>query len=108
MKQKQWRPRPRDVNNDIPVRLNASSAFKHPITVLTTKREVARIIQKLRLEKKEFRTALSNEKFRNCCVADVQDLQDPQSESFQKFCGDVIVFFAVRFVIDGTQIPVLE
>ena len=104
IKMKQWRPRPRDVHSDTPVRLDASAAFKHPITVLTTKREVARIIQKLRLEKKEFRTALSNEKFRNCCVADVQD---PQSESFQKFCGDVIVFFAVRFVIDGTQIPVL-
>lgn len=84
------------------VRVDASAAFGHPVAVMTTRKELNRLIQRIQGETRDAQIALSNDKFRRCvapCPA-----QDDE-EAFERFCGDVLVFYAARYVLHGTPIP---
>ena len=92
-----WIP---DENGTGPLQVDASAAFLKPVKVETTREEVYRMVQRLKGEPKEKCIALSNEKFKKCVAYSVDD-----TEGMEAFCGDVIVFYCCRVVLDGRGIP---
>jgi hypothetical protein len=94
-----------DVSGDL--RVNALPAFNQPISVLTSRTEMLRIIERLKTDGKQKQIAVSNGLFKKGLYFDPTG-KDLTSEEFQRFCGDVIVFYCVRFVLDGRGIPCLE
>ena len=103
-----WLPDSDDpFRGDDDLRVNALPAFNLPISVVASRVEMRGIIKRLKAESKEKRIALSNSLFRKCLSFDPKDM-DTSSEEFERFCGDVIVFYCIRFVIDGRGVPCID
>lgn len=88
------------------LRVDAAPAFGKPVVVHTTRAEMYRLVQRLRAETHTRRSAVSNDAYRRCLAYAVPDPVDPDAEAFQRFCGDVLVFYCARNVIDGRGVPV--
>ena len=93
-----WTPCEKD--GEEALRVDASAAFGHPLVVDTTKEEVWRLVLRLKNEPKPKLVTLSNEKFRSC-------LAPPTEEGLERTCGDVLVFYCTRYLLDGRGVPFL-
>ena len=109
-----WDPDEGDEDGELKV--EAMTAFQKPVTVPTTKAVVRRLVQRMRADKTESVKELSNAVFRRSVVADVEtmearsrakDATEDEKEAWGRFCGDVIVFYATRVVLDGRAVPVV-
>ena len=89
-------------DGNVEVRIDASCAFGHRVTVLSTDGEIWSVVRRLKAEDKTALVQLSNDKFRACVSADPQTLGE---EGFERLCGDVLVFYCTRVVLDGCGIP---
>ena len=90
---------------DGPLVVDAAPAFGKPVAVHTTRAELQRLVQRLRAETHTRRSTVSNDAYRRCLAYAVPDPVDPADEGFQRFCGDVLVFYCARHVIDGRGVP---
>lgn len=94
-----WTPDSNEFGAEFDV--DASAAFGHPLRVHTTHDDMARLVQRLRGESKPRITSISNRTFRSC-VGPVPEGE----EEFGRYCGDVLVFYCARLVIDGRGVPI--
>ena len=90
---------------DGPLLVDAAPAFGKPVAVRTTRAELTRLIQRIQGETETRRCAVSNDAYRRCLAYEVPAEVDPKCEAFQRFCGDVLVFYCARHVIDGRGVP---
>lgn len=89
------------------LRVNALPAFNLPISVIASRTEMRGIIKRLNAEPKEKKIALSNDLFKKGLTFDPAD-KDTASEEFERFCGDAVVFYCIRFVLDGRGVPCID
>lgn len=93
--------------------VNAFPAFGTPVLVDTTQDVVQRLLERLRAEPRTEVVALSNKLYRRNIgfAAEETDAcaragDEAALEAWQRFCGDVLVFYCARNVLDGREIPV--
>jgi hypothetical protein len=102
-----WNPSAPPSKRESPrVRLDAQPAFGAAVVVDTTRAEVRQLVRRMRAESAETLRTMSNERFRRCVSADVATLaSDSSSEAWERYCGDVVVFYCLRHVLDGRDVP---
>ena len=86
------------------VSVDASAAFGHALRVRTTHEELERLIQRMRTETREAVINLSNRTFRACTGT----LPEEGTTEFERYCGDVLVFYCARNILDGRKVPTMD
>ena len=84
--------------------IEASCAFPQNVLVCSTDGEIWSLVTRLRAESKGSLVRLSNSKFRECITYNPKGGAEP-SDAFERFCGNVLVFYCARVVLDGCGIP---
>ena len=107
MKEGIWVPDEKFSEGDLQV--DARPAFGQPIAIETSKQEMLRLISRLKADGKEKQIQVSNQKFKKCIGKQFNEQQDDvDQEEFEAFCGNVLVFYCTRYLLDGRGIPFLE
>ena len=83
--------------------VDAAPASGQPVLVHTTQATLWQLVEQLRAEPNARRVEVSNRAFRAC--VSFQGAEDPASRPFQRFCGDVLVLYCARFLLDGRGVP---
>jgi hypothetical protein len=93
---------PSDGSADGPLRVEALPLVGKPVVVETTKAEMRRLVQRMRGDSNL--VDVSNRVFRRL----VGDPTPPEGTSveWESFCGDVLVLYCARHVLDGRGVPV--
>lgn len=99
-----WFPEADETESSLTV--DASPVFRVPVLVSTTRSEMRRMVQRLRAESKEELVSMSNRRFRDCISANATEMEERGGEEWGRFCGDVLVFYAIRYVLDGVGVPI--
>lgn len=94
------------------LRIDAAPAFGARVLVDTTPSEVRRLVARLRAEPRATVISLSNARYRRgleCqweeTEARAQHAGEEGREAWARACGDVLVFYCARFVLDGRALP---
>lgn len=87
------------------LRVDARPAFNQPVVVDTTKEELRRIVARLKGDGREKQIDASNRAFRRCVGKTFGEEEGVVDEDY---CGDVLVFYCARFLLDGRGIPFVE
>ena len=99
---------PTKEEEDAALRVDASAAFRRPVVVNSTAAQMRSLITRLRAEPKESLVERSNRLYRAGLLADVAALEAAtDQEPWERYCGDVLVFYAIRYVLDERGIPIL-
>jgi hypothetical protein len=85
-----------------PLRLDAAPLLGAPVTVHTTEEEMRGLERRMRAEPRARLVALSNAKYRSLADARAR-IADfaPETEEWQRVCGDVVVFTCARRVLEA-------
>jgi hypothetical protein len=106
MKEGVWVPDEKNSEGDLQV--DARPAFGQPIAIETSKQEMLRLISRLKADGREKQIHVSNQMFKKCIGKQFNEQDDVQQEEFEAFCGNVLVFYCTRFLLDGRGVPFLE
>ena len=106
MKEGVWIPDNGDENGDLKV--DTRPAFGQPIAIETSKKELLDLISRLKSDGKEKQISVSNDMFRKCVGKVFDEGSDTDQDEFESYCGNVLVFYCTRFLIDGRGIPFLK
>lgn len=92
------------------LRVDARPAFGQPIAIETSKKEMLRLISRLKADGREKQIHVSNQMFKRCVGKKFEEQGDVHTEEdeFESFCGNVLVFYCTRYLLDGRGIPFLE
>lgn len=93
-------------NGDDSLKVDARPAFAQPVAIETTKAELKRIIARLKSDGRDKQIHVSNQMFRRCIGQQLDE--STLSDVFEEYCGNVLVFYCARFLLDGRGIPFLE
>lgn len=105
MKEGVWIPDKKSESGDLKV--DTRPAFGQPISIETSKKEMLTLISRLRADGKDKQISVSNDMFRKC-VGKTFDEANTNPDEFESYCGNVLVFYCTRFLLDGRGIPFLE
>ena len=100
---------PGDGKDDGPLRVEALPLVRKPVVVETTKSEMRRLVQRMTADRASGAadlTAVSNRAFRR--VAADPTPEEGANAEWESFCGDVLVLYCARYVLDGRGIPVRQ
>ena len=101
-------PKPRHKTDEKELRISSAAAFQTNVIVLSTRKQVWSLVEMMRREERKALIDLSNEKFKACvsfCLETSNETEVSDRIKFQEFCGSVIAFYCVRFVLFQTPIP---
>lgn len=89
--------------------IDASPAFKVGAVVEMPRARMRAIVASMRRETAADLRALSNRLFRTHVGRTAEEWQTlaDDGDAWPRFCGDVAVFYCVRFVLDGRCVPVV-
>ena len=92
------------------LRVDGHPGFGRPMVVQTTRERMRSLIRQLRGETQADLVALSNERYRAILTAVPASVDDGwkrrHAEAWERACGNVLVVYAVRWILDGRGIPV--
>jgi hypothetical protein len=106
MEEYMWEPKKKDCDGDLEV--DARPAFKQPVRVKTSKREMLQLVRRLQAEGRDKQIQVSNQMFRRWARAGASKDLDPKQDEFEAFCGNVLVFYCARYLLDGRRVPCLK
>lgn len=96
---------PGDGVDDGALRVEAFPLVRKPVVVDTTKAELRRLVQRMTADRGNLK-AVSNRAFRR--LAGETTPEEASGIEWESFCGDVLVLYCARYVLDGRGIPVRQ
>ena len=107
MKEGVWVPDEK-MNTEGDLQVDARPAFDQPIAIETSKQEMLRLISRLKADGREKQIQVSNQMFKKCVGKKFKEEDEVNEDEFESFCGNVLVFYCARYLLDGRGIPFLE